>query len=159
MEALKRSAEETKRPGRQRPGPLLNPSADGHDAELFGISACAGRCPGGHRLLLVGASAQTQRADQNGQEHDRFQEFQSISPPFRAGCCSLLGRDLMRKQRFSHALETCARARQDVSKRHSRMTTDVPASTKSNNSATSALRIRMQPRLSGLPILSSCFVP
>ena len=42
---------------------------------------------------------------------------------------------------------------------HASITTGVSSSTNSNSSITSALRIRTQPWLAGVPILSSCLVP
>ena len=44
-------------------------------------------------------------------------------------------------------------------KHHASITTGVPSSTISNNSITSALRIRTQPWLAVVPILCSCLVP
>jgi hypothetical protein len=40
----------------------------------------------GHNLLVLRASTKSQSGDQNSHDHDRFQKFQSISPPFVAGC-------------------------------------------------------------------------
>ena len=59
-------------------------------------------------------------------------------------------------------LSTCkvqSRASLKLTSFYSSITTGAPSSTRSNNSITSALRIRTHPWLAGLPILSSCLVP
>src|SRR4029434_4868690 len=46
-----------------------------------------------HDLLLLRTSPKSQRGDQNGHDHDHFQKFPSISPPFVDGCSVCLGRE------------------------------------------------------------------
>jgi len=55
----------------------------------------------GHNLLVLRASPESQRGNQNGHDHDRFQKFQSISPPFAASCSGLFRRGTTGKQCFS----------------------------------------------------------
>jgi hypothetical protein len=45
-------------------------------------------------LVFVSTGSQAERAGQNGRNHNRFQKFQSISPPFPAGCFVCLGKEL-----------------------------------------------------------------
>ena len=53
-------------------------------------------------LLVLRASPESQSGDQNGHDHDRFQKFQSISPPFLAGCSGLFRQGNKGKQCFSN---------------------------------------------------------
>jgi hypothetical protein len=50
----------------------------------------------------LSASTKTQSSGQNSHNHDHFIKFQSISPPFAAGCSGLFRRGTTGKQRFSH---------------------------------------------------------
>jgi len=56
----------------------------------------------GHCLLMLSASTKTQSSGQNSHNHDHFKKFQSISPPFAAGCSGLFRQGTTGKQRFSH---------------------------------------------------------
>jgi len=52
-------------------------------------------------LLVLCTSSKSQSGDQNGHDHDHFQKFQSISPPFVAGCSGPFRRRTKEKQCFS----------------------------------------------------------
>src|ERR1700751_5303517 len=56
-------------------------------------------------LLVLGAGSKSQSGEQNGHDHDLFQKFQSISPPFVAGCSVLLGGEPRRSNAFLHFFE------------------------------------------------------
>ena len=55
----------------------------------------------GHCLLVLSAGTKTQSSGHNSHNHDRFYKFQSISPPFAAGCFGLFRQGTKVKQRFS----------------------------------------------------------
>jgi hypothetical protein len=62
---------------------------------LFGVAACRTRRRAGRRrLVFVRASPEAQSARQNCHDHNRFQKFQSISPPFLASCCRFVGKEV-----------------------------------------------------------------
>ena len=67
--------------------------------DLLRVSGRSRAC--GHCLFLLRASTKAQRAGQNGHNHDRFQKFQCISPPFPAGCCRSSRQGSWGTQRFS----------------------------------------------------------
>jgi hypothetical protein len=54
-----------------------------------------------HHLFVLCASPKSQCRNQNGHDHDHFQKFQSISPPFAAGCSGLFRQGTRGKQCFS----------------------------------------------------------
>jgi hypothetical protein len=54
-----------------------------------------------HDLLVLRTGSESQSGDENGHDHDHFQKFQSISPPFAAGCFGLFRQATIRKQCFS----------------------------------------------------------
>ncbi len=54
----------------------------------------ARRGAGRGALVFVSTGSQAERAGQNGRNRNRFQKFQSISPPFPAGCFACLGKEL-----------------------------------------------------------------
>ena len=54
-----------------------------------------------HDLLVLRTSSESQSGDQNSRDHDHFQKFQSISPPFATGCFGLFRQATLRKQCFS----------------------------------------------------------
>ena len=56
-------------------------------------------------LLVLGAGSKSQSGEQNGHDHDLFQKFQSISPPFVAGCSRRLGGEPSRSNAFLHFFE------------------------------------------------------
>ena len=58
------------------------------------------RCTHGRRLFLLRTRAQTEGTGHNCHDHDRFYQFQCISPPFPAGCSVLLGKDARRRNDF-----------------------------------------------------------
>src|SRR5205807_1415530 len=112
-----------------------------------------------HDLLVLRASPESQCGDQNGHDHDHFQKFQSISPPFAASCTARLGSHGNNVSLVSFGC-IARRFRPKLSwSIYASITTGVLSPTKSNSSITSALRIRTQPQLAGVPILSSCLVP
>src|SRR5207237_10747592 len=55
----------------------------------------------GHNLLVLRTGPKSQSGNQNGYDRDRFQKFQSISPPFAASCSGLFRRGTTGKQCFS----------------------------------------------------------
>src|SRR6266540_6924384 len=55
-------------------------------------------------LLVLRTSPKSQRRDQNGHYHDHFQKFQSISPPFAAGCSGLFRQGTTGRQCFSQLI-------------------------------------------------------
>jgi hypothetical protein len=54
-----------------------------------------------HHLFVLCASPKSQCRNQNGHDHDHFQKFQSISPPFAASCSGLFRQGTQGKQCFS----------------------------------------------------------
>ena len=56
-------------------------------------------------LLVLRTSSKSQSADQHGHDHDHFQKFQSISPPFVAGCSVRLGGESSRSNAFLYFFE------------------------------------------------------
>ena len=61
----------------------------------------------GHCLFPLSASTKTQSSGQNSHNHDHFKKFQSISPPFAAGCSGLFRQGTTGNQRFSHLFWMC----------------------------------------------------
>jgi hypothetical protein len=51
-------------------------------------------------LLVLRTSPESQGGNQNGHDHDRFQKFQSKSPPFAASCSGLFRQGTTGKQCF-----------------------------------------------------------
>ena len=90
-----------------RPGPVVE-FIPGDRNSLFRVSVCGTRRrAGGCRLLFMSACAQTQSPGQNCNDHDRFQKFQSTSPPFSASCFASLGKELHGSNAF-FAIFGCA---------------------------------------------------
>ena len=77
------------RQGTQREAMLflsfLSPVADG----FIWVAGCPCAC--GDSLFPLSASTKAQSSGQNGHDHDRLYEFQSISPPFVASCTARVG--------------------------------------------------------------------
>ena len=72
------------------------------EAVLLGIAVCGTRAGRGcRRLVLVRTSPEAQSTRQNSNDHDCFQKFQSISPPFPAGCSASLGKETDPRNAFS----------------------------------------------------------
>src|SRR5213078_1038127 len=56
---------------------------------LLRVAGCPCAC--GDSLFLLSTSTKAQSSGQNGHDHDRLYQFQSISPPFVASCTARVG--------------------------------------------------------------------
>ena len=64
---------------------------------------------GGTTSLCCAQAPSPKRRDQNGHDHDHFQKFQSISPPFAAGCSGLFRQGTRGSNAFLKFFEPCGR--------------------------------------------------
>src|SRR4029079_11736670 len=56
---------------------------------LFVVAGCSCAC--GDSLFPLSTSTKAQSSSQNSHDHNRFYQFQSISPPFVASCTARVG--------------------------------------------------------------------
>jgi len=86
-----------KRPGRNTTWPLgrIRPQLNNQPLELFF------GCRRWRRFPRLRTSPESQSAGHYDRDHDHFQKFQSISPPFAAGCSGLFRQGTTGRQCFS----------------------------------------------------------
>lgn len=88
--------EEKGQAGPVRPGLILGVIQRQNLSDLLRVSVrgTRRRCALRRGLVFMSTGSQAERSGQKSHNHDRFQKFQSISPPFPAGCFVCLGKEL-----------------------------------------------------------------